>query len=160
MPQLITREAALAQIGKEISPGECLVCHLLKKESARVLQREAYATVLLSSYPRFWGQVMLCVNRHVESYSELKDEEWEELSHFSLEYARRLETQLQPVRVYIAALGAPQPLPHTCPHLHVNLLPVYDAQLKPSEALTWTNGLYAGSEEEWQELFQKLSAEF
>ncbi|TND09247.1 MAG: hypothetical protein FD123_1650 [Bacteroidetes bacterium] len=54
--------------------------------------------------------------------------------------------------VYVSALGSTQPLLQTCPHLHVNVLPVYDEQIKPPAVFTWDAGVYAGTPAEWEEL--------
>lgn len=156
MPQLLTREEALAAIDKTTVAGSCLVCNLLEQHSTQVLHRGMYATVLLSAYPRFWGQTMICLHRHIERFEEVQAAEWEEISKLTLHYAKKLEAMLEPARVYVAALGNVQPLLHTCPHLHVNLLPVYDGTLKPADVFTWANGVYTGTAEEWEELASQL----
>lgn len=156
MPQLLTRAAALAALEQSTVAGSCLVCNLLEQHSSLVLHRGMYATVLLSAYPRFWGQTMICLHRHVEKFEEVQAAEWEETSKLTLLYAKKLEAALEPARVYVAALGSVQPLLHTCPHLHVNLLPVYDVSLKPADVFTWANGVYSGSEAEWEQLVSQL----
>lgn len=152
MPHLLSRGQALDEIGRWLRPGDCLVCALLRSDRARVLERVNGVTVMLSSYPRFWGQVMICIDRHAEHFLELEEAEWHMVSEMSLKYARRQELELRPARVYVSALGSTQPLLQTCPHLHVNLLPVYDGQIKPASVFTWEQGVYAGTAAEWDEL--------
>lgn len=158
MPELLTREQALDEISNNTVPGTCLVCNLLEQTETRVLHRGMYATVALSGYPRFWGQLMICLHRHIEKYDEVQAVEWEETSRLTLQYAKKLEAVLEPARVYVAALGSVQPLLHTCPHLHVNLLPVYDDTLKPAAVFSWEQGVYTGTEEEWNVLLELLSS--
>lgn len=158
MPRLITRAQALEEIGSWMRPGDCLMCRLFEKQEAYVLEKNEHITVFLSQYPRFWGQVMVAFNRHAEQYSELRAEEWAAASHAMLHYAQQIETLLRPVRVYVCGLGSTQPLLMSCPHLHINIMPVYDPMIKPSEVLTWREGVYAATEEEWKALQELFTA--
>jgi diadenosine tetraphosphate (Ap4A) HIT family hydrolase len=155
MPQLISRQQALDQINSVLEAGECLVCKILSGNPVCVLEKGRYTTIALSEYPRTWGQTMVLLNVHKTTVSEITKEEWDELTEKCREYAVKIEKELKPVRCYISSLGASENLPNTCPHIHFNLIPVYDNS-KPSEIFTWEKGVYAGSEEEWKELSNKL----
>jgi diadenosine tetraphosphate (Ap4A) HIT family hydrolase len=156
MPYLISREQALAQIEKEIPAGECLICYLAKHRKEYILHRGKHAKTLLSLYPRTWGQIMVLVNRHVISFTELEADEWKEVSEMLLQATRKAESVLKPLRCYVAATGASVHFPMTSPHLHFNIIPVYEETDKPSSIFTWENGLYAARTEEWEALAEAL----
>jgi diadenosine tetraphosphate (Ap4A) HIT family hydrolase len=155
MPQLISRRQAIDRISSVLKPGECLVCNILSGQHPYVLEKNRYTTVVLSEYPRNWGQIMILLNEHKIAVSEITKEEWTELTEKCREYSVKIERMLKPVRCYISSLGAEENLPNTCPHIHFNLIPVYDKS-KPSEIFTWEKGVYSGTEEEWEELMRKL----
>jgi len=68
-----------------------------------------------------------------------------------------LEKTLRPARCYVAALGTDaEDLPMTSAHLHFNLVPVPEARARPKDVLTWSNGIYDGSPEEWRSLAASL----
>ena len=160
MPQLISREKAIAQIEKQIKPGECLACALLSQQKNPVIHSGKFTTVLLTLFPRNWGQVMILLNSHKLSFSELTDEEWAELNKNLRKAAMAVEKTLNPLRVFVAGTGSVKNHLITCPHLHFNIVPVYNAEEKSSEIFTWENGVYEGTETEWKELHQKLRAAF
>lgn len=156
MPHHITREQALHRITSEMEPDECLACYIGQQPNRYLLHQGPYTMVVLSAYPRMWGQLMVILKTHKTHVSDLLKEEWDEI----MENVRRavvvLEKQLKPLRCYVASLGATENLPHTCPHIHFNVLPVYDPSDKPSAVFTWENGLYDGTKEEWENLYKAL----
>lgn len=156
MPYLIPRQQAIDEINSTLEKGDCLVCHILETENNFILDRGKYTTTVLSKYPRTWGQTMILLNEHKTAVAELTKEEWEELTEKSRVFAIRIERDLKPLRCYISSLGAAENLPNTCPHIHFNIIPVYNSGDKPSEIYTWEKGVYAGSEDEWKELLKKL----
>lgn len=146
----------MERIGKEIPEGDCIVCAINSGKFSVVLERNDWITVMLSAFPRCWGQVMINLNRHAENFSDLNEAEWNALHEAAFRYAKKIEVALKPVRVYTSMMGAPSNLPNTCPHLHLNVLPVYDAAMKPADLYTWEFGVYAGTVEEWGELERLL----
>jgi diadenosine tetraphosphate (Ap4A) HIT family hydrolase len=156
MPYIITRQAAMDEISRTITHGECLACWILNSNAKYVLHKGKYITVVLSEYPRTWGQTMILLNSHKESVSEIRQEEWSELMENIRKSTIMLEKTLSPLRCYIASLGSPENLPNTCPHVHFNVLPIYNIEDKPADIFTWKDGLYAADEMEWQDLFGKL----
>lgn len=156
MPYLISRQQAIDSINRTLKPGECLVCRILASKGKYVLHEGTYATIALSEYPRTWGQTMILLNAHKISVSETTQEEWQELNDHVRKVTMVLETTFQPLRCYVASLGAVSNLPNTCPHLHFNVLPVYTADDKPETIFTWRNGVYAAGVEEWEELASQL----
>lgn len=156
MPYHLTREAALAAIAKESVDSPCLACRIIEESTPRILEQTPYTTTLLSAYPRTWGQVMVVTNRHIESISHTTPEEYMVLMEQIKKWTTRVETVLKPLRCYVVSLGAISNQPHTCPHLHFNLLPVYQPTDTPETLLTWKHGLLAAHEHEWQELLDLL----
>jgi diadenosine tetraphosphate (Ap4A) HIT family hydrolase len=157
MPYHLSREDALATIAKEPLNASCLVCGILQHSSTRVLEKKPFTTAILSAYPRTWGQVMVVTNRHIESISATKEEEYVELMSQIKKWTTCIETALHPLRCYVVSLGAINNQPHTCPHLHFNILPVYQATDTPEYLLTWKHGLVGANENEWQELVGLLT---
>lgn len=147
----------MERIGSSLAPGECLACWIMRSNARYVLHAGAHTTVLLSEYPRTWGQTMVLLNPHKTSISETTKEEWDELAGAARMTALVLERELAPLRCYISSLGATENLPNTCPHLHFNVLPIYNSTDRPSDIFTWRDGLYAGEESEWADLFGRLA---
>lgn len=160
MPNIISRQQAMDEITSSLKPGECLACYLLGSNHNYVVHQGELSTVLLSRYPRTWGQTMILLNNHKTSISEISSEEWQELTDYVRKASICLETVLKPLRCYIASLGATKNLPYTCPHLHFNVLPVYNAEDKPSDIFTWQHGVYAAEEWEWKNLLVTLKQEW
>lgn len=158
MPFLISRQEAIEKINKTIDKGECLVCNILSTNNNYVLDKGKHTTIVLSKYPRTWGQTMVLLNDHKESISQLTKEEWSELLEMTRKYTVRIETVLRPLRCYVASLGATENLPNTCPHIHFNIIPIYDQNDKPIDIFTWEKGVYKGTEKEWEVLLDQLKS--
>jgi diadenosine tetraphosphate (Ap4A) HIT family hydrolase len=160
MPFVIPREEALHQISLTVPPGDCLVCSVLKTEANYAFYKDEQVTVVLSRYPRTWGQTMVLLNAHKTSVTQVSALEWEALMQAVRKAALTIETVLKPKRCYIASLGATQNLPNTCPHIHFNVLPIYNDEDKPSTIFSWQDGVYSGTEPEWKKLHEELKHVF
>jgi diadenosine tetraphosphate (Ap4A) HIT family hydrolase len=158
MPHLITREEAINALGDET--GECFICDLIHGNAAYLLERRNGVTAFLSRYPRFWGQVMVAPDVHSETFTALDTETWTAMNTVAHKAARIAEKLFSPARCYIASTGSAQQLPMTCPHIHINIIPVPDAGLKPADVFTWKNGLCDGTAEEWSALFLQFKSEW
>ncbi|MGZ4035399.1 MAG: HIT family protein, partial [Bacteroidia bacterium] len=139
---------------------ECLSCHILELNSKYILNKGEHTTTILSQYPRTWGQTMILLNSHKISVSEITKEEWIELTEKTRMAAVILETTLKPLRCYIASLGSVENLPNTCPHIHFNVIPIYNSTDTPSGIFTWEQGVIAANENEWNDLFDRLKLEW
>jgi diadenosine tetraphosphate (Ap4A) HIT family hydrolase len=155
MTKIISREKAFEEINKVLPKDECLVCWL-HKNAEYVLDKGKFSTTILSKYPRNWGHTMVLLNSHKTSISEITKEEWSELLEQTRIAAAAIEKKLTPLRCYIASLGATENLPNTCPHIHFNIIPIYNVNDKPATVLTWEHGVVTGDEKEWEELFNQL----
>jgi diadenosine tetraphosphate (Ap4A) HIT family hydrolase len=159
MIKTISRKRAIDEISNTLKQGECLVCNLLENANY-ILDKGKFTTVILSGYPRTWGHTMVLLNSHKTSISEISKEEWAELSEQARKSASIIEKTLKPLRCYVASLGATENLPNTCPHIHFNVIPVYNMDDKPSTIFTWEQGVLAGNEEEWRGLYNSLKVEW
>jgi len=157
MPYIISREQALKTITESLMEGECLACWILKSKSNYTLKIGEHTTTVLSKYPRTWGQTMILLNSHKEKISEISNEEWQELMIEVKNVTTKIEKTLKPLRCYVSSLGSTENLPNTCPHIHFNLIPIYNIQDKPSDIFTWENGVYNASVAEWEDLFNHLT---
>jgi diadenosine tetraphosphate (Ap4A) HIT family hydrolase len=112
---------------------------------------------------RLWtrrGHALVILRRHAESIAEMPWSEYAEVQRLAWETARAMERALRPRRIYVAALGSPARLLMTFPHHHVHVVPLHDGGEgdRPSEVLTWRNGVGLYSPEEAQALAATLRA--
>jgi diadenosine tetraphosphate (Ap4A) HIT family hydrolase len=156
MPRLISRQEAISRLEKEIPHGDCVICNLIARKHKYILHKGKHTTVLLSEYPRCWGQVMVILNRHAVSFSKIKSEEWTELSANVQKATVCVESVLKPLRCYVAATGSSENLLMTSPHIHFNIIPVYHKNDKPSTIFTWEQGVYSGTGTEFEGLLEDL----
>lgn len=155
MPTIITREEALAGLDLGLS---CLLCDLQTMDPL-IIAETGSCVVMLPRYASRWGHVMIVVREHLTRFSELSEALWTETSRLALRAARAIETSLAPLSCYVASLGTPRDdLPMTSPHLHVHVIPIYDAADEPSTVLTWSRGVHVARETEWQALRDELCA--
>ena len=156
MPKIISRQQAFDKINSTLKSGECLVCHILNSGSEYILNKGKHTTTVLSEYPRTWGQTMILLNSHKTTVAEITKEEWLELTENTRKVTIALENTLKPLRCYISSLGAVDNLPNTCPHLHFNIIPIYNSKDKPVDIYTWEHGVVSAEEDEWKELVDQL----
>jgi diadenosine tetraphosphate (Ap4A) HIT family hydrolase len=133
------------------------MCHLVERETA--LASTPAAVVVLNRFPLRWGHMLVVLRRHVVTFGDLADAEYDAATGLALRAARALERAFvpPPARVYVASLGtAIEGLPMTSPHLHFHVVPVLGAGERPSEVLSWSEGVLDGTPEEWRELRDAL----
>lgn len=157
MPELISKAEAVKSLQQSFPLTECLMCDLNLK-SELIVYQDDLIVAFLSAYPRYWGHCIVSLRRHVENIQDVTDSEYYSLMGIAKRLAVILEKNFSPERVYIALLGAEENRINTCPHIHVNVLPVFDKNVRPSEVFTWENGIYSGSKEEWIELKGQMAS--
>ncbi len=158
MPFKISRDEALQRIIQVQGDGNCLACYVLKNGEEYILHRGQHATIRLSEYPRTWGQAMVVLNRHETRISGISPVEWKELTAFVRLVSIASENYLKPLRNYISMFGANSNYPHSCPHIHMNITPVYNDQDRPTGIFSWDEGVYSGTIKEWVELIEGMRA--
>ena len=155
MPHRISREDAIARLP---APDGCALCALVREPDADTLFDDGEIVVRLSRFPVQWGHVMIVPRVHVERFGALELATWLRTNELAHRAASALEAALTPSRCYVASLGAARAdLPMTFPHVHINVIPVFDPDARPREILTWQHGVLEASEEEWEALRATLS---
>lgn len=60
---------------------------------------------------------------------------------------------MQPLRCYVTSTGsAAGELTQSSAHMHIHIIPVYDADDRPRDIFSWTAGVYVARSEEWRAL--------
>jgi diadenosine tetraphosphate (Ap4A) HIT family hydrolase len=156
MPSKIGKDEAIERLSRFLPPGTCSMCHLV--ESDEPLAQNTSAVLALNRFPLRWGHLLVVTRRHITSFGAIEAEEHREVSELVLRGARILEQVFRPVRVFTASLGTGRSdVPMSSPHLHWQLVPTDHEGERPSEVLTWSNGVIEASEEEWAGLRERLS---
>jgi diadenosine tetraphosphate (Ap4A) HIT family hydrolase len=144
----IDREAALAEVAREMAGAKCAVCRALST-NALVAELDDCAAYL-NRFPVRWGHVVVVPRRHVESFVEMTDAEHAAAGRLTTSVARAIETTMRPNRVFVAALGsARDDLPMTTAHMHWHVVPVDDERPRPRDVFTWEHGVMIGDADDW-----------
>jgi diadenosine tetraphosphate (Ap4A) HIT family hydrolase len=155
VPSKIDKAEAIERLGRFLPPGTCSMCHLI--ENDQPLTANASAVLALNRFPLRWGHLLVVTRRHITTFEAIEADEHREVSELVLRGARILEHVLRPVRVFTASLGTGRSdIPMSSPHLHWQIVPTDHEGERPSEVLTWSNGVVTASEEEWADLRERL----
>jgi len=144
-------------------PKGCTMCAIARGESDHArrgaVARGPHASCVLDRFAVRRGHLLVVLDRHVERVADLAWEEWESVQRLAWEATRAIEAVLHPARVYVAALGSAVPLERTFPHVHVHVIPIFDGGEadRPSEILTWKNGVLVYDEGEDDALVVELT---
>lgn len=162
MPELISRAEAVRRVAAEraASAAECLICGLLSGALGRrrAIVRRRRSTLLLTEYPVRWGHLLVALNDHVTSFSDLDPAAFSEATDLAREAAVSLERIFRPARCYVASLGAADDRLITTAHLHLHVVPVDDPDDRPCRVFTWERGIVSAQPAEWDALHAQLSA--
>ena len=92
-------------------------------------------TVVLDRFGNRYAHLLVIARRHVEHATQLSWLEYSALQRLAYEANQALEKVVEPQRVFIAALGARDPLPMTFSHFHLHVLPVPqdDERCRPAD---------------------------
>ncbi|MCB9592618.1 MAG: HIT domain-containing protein [Sandaracinaceae bacterium] len=156
MVRRVDRDTALARIDADASEG-CVPCALARARDPLMASTHAVAT--LSRFPVRWGHVLVVFREHWVTLEEVSPAAWADATALAHAAGRAVERALTPARCYVASLGTSEPdLPMTFPHLHFHVIPVGEPGARPAEVLTWRDGVYEGTAEEWDALRAALLA--
>ncbi len=156
MVKRLDRDTALARIDAATQQG-CVPCALARADAP--LAHTAHAVAVLSRFPTRWGHVLVILRRHYVRLDEVPPDAWADAAALAHAAGRAVERSLEPARCYVASLGTSEPdLPMTFPHLHFHVIPVEEPGARPADVLTWKDGIYEGTPEEWQALRDALLA--
>lgn len=163
MPTLISRAEALARIRRDAGEPACLMCAICARAAGpvHVIWEDDEQLVSLPGYVRRWGHVMVTPKQHVTSYAEVDPQLWARTSALAHRAARVVERVLAPRRVYMASTGSSGgELTQTSRHLHIHVIPIYEADDRPSSVFSWSEGVYVGAPDEWAALQARLRTEW
>lgn len=155
MPTLISRDEALRRIEAEGGAPECLMCAIVRREVGAVhaIAEDATMLVMLPRYVRRWGHVMVVPKPHVTSFAAVEPALWARANALAHQAARMVERVMRPRRCYVASTGSSAgEMTQTSRHLHVHVIPLYEADDRPSDVFSWSEGIYVGAPEEWAAL--------
>lgn len=155
MPQLIPRHEALARIIAEGGSPVCLMCAIRDRKvgDTHVVHEDDDMIVMLPRYVRRWGHVMIMPKLHVTSFTSVDSALFMRMSMLSLHCSRMVERALKPRRVYVASTGSSAgEITQSSEHLHVHVIPLYEADDKPSSIFSWSEGVYVAERDEWEGL--------
>ncbi len=158
MPARIDKEQAVQRLAESVPTGTCSMCHVLGAREP--LAETERAALVLNRFPLRWGHLLVVARRHVTSFDALDGADHADASALVFRAARALERTMKPVRVFTASLGtARTDVPMSSPHLHWHVIPVTELGERPSEVLTWSNGVLEGTTDEWDELRASIERE-
>jgi diadenosine tetraphosphate (Ap4A) HIT family hydrolase len=119
---------------------------------------------LVVSLPRYvtrWGHIMVTPRAHVVRVADVSRATWLAMSEATHRAAGVVEALHAPHRVYVVSTGTRgEGLVHTCEHVHMHVVPVYEPADKPSDVLTWEHGVFVAEPEEWDALLVRAREAF
>ncbi len=155
MPTLISRAEALDRIRREGGVPTCLMCAVRDRAVGAVhaVFEDDEALVMLPRYVRRWGHAMVMPKAHVTSFAEVDPLAWARVNALAHKAARVVERVQRPRRCYVASTGSSAgELTQSSMHLHVHVIPLYEADDKPSSIFSWQEGVYVAEPDEWEAL--------
>lgn len=136
------------------------MCALLHREAGPVhaVFEDPRALVMLPRYVRRWGQMMVIPKAHVTSYREVEATTWAYANQLAHTAAQVVEHVQKPRLCYVASIGSNpvvKELAQSSRHLHIHVIPVYQAQDRPADIFSWAEGVYVADPPEWEALRQQ-----
>jgi diadenosine tetraphosphate (Ap4A) HIT family hydrolase len=138
----------------------CAMCALAaRRDSAPPVHESEHGVVVLDRFASERAHLLVVARRHVDRATELPWRVYAELQKLAYEACHALEAAVRPRRVYVAALGAPTPLPMSFPHYHLHVIPIYedDERARPARVLSWTSGVIVYDDDEAAALVSDLA---
>lgn len=111
---------------KKDHDGECLFCTLPKVKDDRknlILYRGAHAFVILNRYPYSNGHLMVVCFRHVEHFSDMSDEEANEVISLIARCEKAIVDTYRPGGINVGVNMGRSAGAGILGHLHVHLVP-------------------------------------
>jgi diadenosine tetraphosphate (Ap4A) HIT family hydrolase len=104
------------------------------------------------------GHLLVVPEGHPTRLERLSRARYLALHALAWEASRALSRVLEPRRVWVAALGAPEPLPMSFPHGHLHVVPLYVSgeAARPARVLTWSEGVVVYDDDEARALVLEL----
>lgn len=158
MSRRVTRDEALAHV----PDAPCVMCLLADDAHAPddVIASTPHAVVRLDRLAATHGHLMVILRPHETAVERLPQDAWEALQRLAWRASRALADEVSPRRVWVASLGAPDPLPMSSPHVHVHVVPVFGEgeAARPARVFSWTEGVTVYDDGEARALVAALRA--
>jgi diadenosine tetraphosphate (Ap4A) HIT family hydrolase len=139
---------------------DCLLCALSRESlcEARTITSDAHGVVLLNRFGQRPGHVMVVPRCHATHVPELPWPTYAALQRLAYDANTAVARVLKPVRIYNAVFGSTATVAQSFKHLHIHVLPIYEANdtARPSRAFTWTEGIFVYEDAEARELTNAL----
>jgi len=107
---------------------DCIFC-AMGEEDERITKMEVYEDeflmVVLNVFPYNTGHLMVVPKRHVNSLTELKDEERNRLFNMVSRVEKLQEEVVEPAGIDVG-INIGKAAGESIPHLHVQLVPIYE----------------------------------
>lgn len=161
MPTLITRDEALRRIVEEGGRPRCLMCAIVERRvgEVHVVHEDEHILVMLPRYVRRWGHLMIVPKPHMTTFTNVDPGVWARTTRVAHQGARVVERVMQPLRCYMASTGSSAgELTQTSMHLHMHVLPLFNAEDRPAEVFSWAEGVLVGEPDEWADLIRRYRA--
>lgn len=157
----ISRDDAIALIDDDATrTTDCVMCGTARgdRPSWHRVGESTHAVAVLDRLATSRGHCIVIAKRHVERVGAFSPEEWLDLQRLVLGVTARIESALEPTRVYVASLGSPTALRTTFPHVHVHLVPIYgnEDRWRPARVFTWQEGVWVYDDSEADALADAL----
>jgi diadenosine tetraphosphate (Ap4A) HIT family hydrolase len=159
----LDKDQALEQLQHETRAsaafGGCVMCRLSHAQNSHSwLAESQHAVAVLDGFAASHGHLLVIAKAHVERSADVPWDVYTDLQRLVWEANRVLDAELEPKRVYVAALGVAKPLPMSFPHYHVHVVPVYetDERARPAHVFSWSAGVVRYSEPEARALSASL----
>jgi len=142
----------------------CVMCALADEAYAAddVIASDALTLTRLDRLGASHGHVMVILRAHETAVERLPWAPYEALQRAAWRAARALAAVVSPRRVWVASLGSPDPLPMSCPHVHVHVVPIHGAgeETRPARVLSWAEGVTMYDDDEARALVDALRAQW
>ena len=144
-----------------LGPDDCVMCALVRGGFfGEMVAENAAGIVVLDRFGSRPGHLLVVSRAHVHSAQELGWASYADLQKLAFDASAALDHVLSPVRVWIAALGAPDAVPMSFPHYHVHVLPIHERgeSSRPARVFSWSEGVVTYDEAEAFSLTRALRA--
>lgn len=140
----------------------CVMCALADEARSPddLVATDAHTLVRLDRLGASHGHLMVILRAHETAVERLPWGPYEALQRAAWRASRALAAVVTPRRVWVASLGSPDPLPMSCPHLHVHVVPIHGVgeETRPARVLSWTEGVTMYDDDEARALVGALRA--
>lgn len=166
MSQTLHKAEALQQLERErqrlgLEPEDCMMCALTHGgHLGDIVDENDAGIVVLDRFGSRPGHLLVVSRAHVHSAQELGWSRYAQLQKLAFDASAALDQVLSPVRVWLAALGAPDAVPMSFPHYHVHVLPIHERgeSSRPARVFSWSEGVVTYDEAEALLLTRELRA--